>query len=248
MNLSTLKVSDTLTFSILGPPLSAGPLPTVFYFALSAQDSFQTDPYNQPARFLACDQIRLFTATLPGHEEGLKPENALHVWAEKMSEDPHYLTRFFEDVKNGIDKLLEQNLIPEGKLGAIGLSRGCLIASHIAALCPEIRTLCGFAPLTRLSHAKEFQNGPDASAYDLQHLTPKLYDRTIRFYIGNLDKRVGTEYTFELVQTLAKEAKTHRIHSPPIEMVIGPSIGYQGHGTGPQVFQAGVNWMKTELL
>jgi len=243
MKISRLKISDTLTFSFIGPPLEQGPLPTVFYFALSAKDSLETDPYNQPVRFLHSNKCRIFTVTLPGHEEGRKPENAISYWAEKMSEGKDLLTPFFDNVKKGIDYLLKEKLVLEEAFGVMGLSRGAFVASHVAALCPAIRFIVGFAPQTRLSKAKEFQGGPDVSHFDLENLIPKLYNRTIRFYIGNLDTRVGTKNAFDLVSRLAEEAKNHRIRSAPIELIIGPSIGYQGHGTAPHVFEAGTIWI-----
>lgn len=247
MKVSQLKVSDSLMFSFVGPSLEKGPLPTIFYFALSAKDSLETDPYNQPACFLHSEKCRIFTVTLPGHEEGLKPENAIAYWAEHMKKGKDLLTPFFQEVADGIQFLFRENLLLKDQFGCMGLSRGVFVAAHVAALYPEIGFILGFAPLTRLSYAKEFQSGPDVSKFDLKKLVPKLYDRKIRFYIGNLDTRVGTKHTFELVSLLAEEAKHHRVRSAPIELIIGPSIGYQGHGTGPQVFQAGIDWVKSLL-
>lgn len=244
MKHAQIKVTDTMTFSYVGPTLEKGPLPTVFYFALSAKDSLETHPYNQPAYFLHSDTCRIFTVTLPGHEEGRRPEGALTYWAKKMGEGVDLLTPFFQEVKQGIDTLLKKGLIVENLFGAIGLSRGAFVALHVAALCNAIQFVLGFAPQTRLSYAKEFQKGPDVSSFDLEHLIPKLYNRTIRFYIGNLDTRVGTNHAFNLVCDLAKEAKKHLIHSAPIEMIISPSIGYQGHGTPPHIFKAGADWIK----
>lgn len=245
MKISQVKVSDSLTFSFVGPNLEKGPLPTIFYFALSAKDSFETDPYNQVVRFLQSDKWRIFTVILPGHEEGRKPENAISYWAEEMNQGNDLLTPFFQEVARGIQYLLQENFIQKDLFGCMGLSRGVFVAAHVAALCPELRFILGFAPLTKLSYAKEFQNGPDVSHFDLETLASKLYDRKIRFYIGNIDSRVSTRNTFELVSHLAEEAKNHRIRSSPIELIIGPSIGYQGHGTGPQVFQAGVDWIRS---
>lgn len=244
MKISQIKISETLTFSFVGPPLEAGPLKTVFYFALSAQDSLETDPYNQPVRFLYSDDLRIFTVTIPGHEEGLRPESAIQVWAKKMEGGMDVLSPFFKSVKHGIDSLLEKNLILDEKLGVMGLSRGAFVASHIAALSPNIHWILGFAPLCRLSTVKDFQSTPHAPILDLETLIPKLYHKVIRFYIGNQDKRVGTEHAFQLIYQLATEAKRQRIHSPPLELIIGPSIGYLGHGTAPHVFQAGVDWIR----
>ncbi|MCB1081898.1 MAG: alpha/beta hydrolase, partial [Chlamydiia bacterium] len=72
--------------------------------------------------------------------------------------------------------------------------------------------------------------------------------KKVRFYIGNHDMRVGTDHAFSFIQNLAKEAHTHRIRTSPIELIIGPSIGYQGHGTAPQTFQSGAEWVKGALL
>ena len=89
---------------------------------------------------------------------------------------------------------------------------------------------------------------PATTSLNLEHLTPLLYNRTIRFYIGNRDKRVGTAHTFSLTEKLAEKAYHNRIRSAPIELIIGPSIGYQGHGTSQAIFQEGATWIKNHLL
>ena len=52
----------------VGPSLEKGPLPTLIYFALSAEDSLQCDPFNRPVQFLEGLPLRIFSITLPGHE------------------------------------------------------------------------------------------------------------------------------------------------------------------------------------
>ena len=52
----------------VGPPLEEGPFPTLIYFALSAEDSLQCDPFNQPVQFLEGLPLRIFSITLPGAE------------------------------------------------------------------------------------------------------------------------------------------------------------------------------------
>ena len=107
--------------------------------------------------------------------------------------------------------------------------------------------ILGFAPLTRLTHNKEFV-GEEAESLALVHLHSKLFDRKIRFFIGNHDTRVGTHNAFEFIEALAQEAHRSRIRSSPIELIVGPSIGYQGHGTSPEIFKAGAEWIKQELV
>lgn len=245
MTMQTLETPVGNRVYYVGPSLDAGPKPTLFYFALSGEDSLQRDPFNQPVQFLKESPIRIFSMTIPGHEDNLPPENAIRVWAEKMAKGEAVIPHFVGCVKEAIT-FLTPYFIP-GKLAIAGLSRGAFIACHVAAICPEISYILGFAPLTKLSYAKEFQ-GTCEESLNLEHLSAKLCDRTLRFYIGNLDTRVGTEHTFSLIQKLAKAAQEAKIRSPPIELIISPSIGFQGHGTGPDTFQNGVDYLKARLL
>lgn len=217
----------------VGPSLDEGPLPALFYFALSAKDSLQTDPYNQPVQFLKGLPIRVFSMSLPDHET-TSPEKAMGVWAEKMKKGEELIPPFIQEVKETIEALKPHIT----NIATAGLSRGAFIACHVAAVCPEISHILGFAPLTRLDYAPHL---------NLETLTPHLYNRNLRFYIGNFDTRVGTEYAFTFIHALAQEANKHRVRNAPIEMIIGPSTGFQGHGTLPPVFQAGVDWIKEAL-
>jgi esterase FrsA len=228
-----LQKADKRTLFI-GPSLDKGPLPALFYFALSAEDSLQRDPYNQPVQFLQGLPLRIFSITLPAHENNFPPEKAMNVWAERIQNGERLIPTFIEKVRESIE-----TLSPHFTSCAVsGLSRGAFIACHVAALCPQITHILGYAPLTRLSYAPEL---------NLETLVSKLVNRNLRFYIGNNDIRVGTENVFSFIHTLAKEATVRRIRNAPIEMIIGPSKGYQGHGTSPDVFQSGVDYLKKEL-
>jgi hypothetical protein len=76
----------------------------------------------------------------------------------------------------------------------------------------------------------------------------KLSQKILRFYIGNRDIRVGTKECFDLLQRATHTAYETGIRSPPIEMIMTPSIGYKGHGTAPQSFQEGAEWLHQKLL
>ncbi len=235
-----------LKTEFLGPPLDAGPLPAVFYFALSAHDSLHLHPYNQPAVFLSSPNLRIFSVTLPGHDV-LPPTEALRVWADEIHQGRDVIQTFVQEVATYIHHLIGQHVINPQKIALMGLSRGAFIAAHAVALLPEISCLLGFAPLTRLENVKEFQD-LNVQRWDLSHLADKLYNRTVRFYIGNRDKRVGTESCFHFISKLAETAFEHRISSSPIELIIGPSMGHKGHGTSPEVFRQGTSWLAKKLL
>ncbi|MBS0616133.1 MAG: alpha/beta hydrolase [Verrucomicrobia bacterium] len=232
----------------IGPDLSAGPLPAVFYFALSAKDSLFTAPFNQPAQALLQYKLRVFSLTLPGHH--LPPNDALPFWAAEVAAGRDPLADFLKTAADTISGLLDRHIIIPNAFGVMGLSRGAFIAAHVAALFPTVKAVLGFAPLTRLDYASEFQdlhNHPIVQKSSLDHLVPALYNRHIRLYIGNHDMRVGTDHSFAWMKKLADAAWDHRIRSSPIELLIGSSLGYQGHGTSEEVFTSGAEWLGKTL-
>ena len=231
----------------VGPPLEEGPKPALFYFALSAQDSLQKDPFNQMVTALQSEKIRIFSATLPGHENNLPPEKAIYVWAAKMTENPSFLLQFMHALEEALNSLFDEGLIEPGKCAVSGLSRGAFIAFHLAALCEKIDAVLAFAPLIRLGDAKEFKeimHMPCVFELDLEKQADKLFNKKVCIFIGNDDRRVFTSHSFSLIQLLAKKAREERINSSPIEMIIGPSIGHLGHGTSKKTFEQGADWIK----
>lgn len=222
----------------LGPDVKEGPLPAVFYFALSAEDSLQLDPFNQFVTFLQDLPLRIFSITLPGHGEGLLKENAIKYWIKHMKEDSSFLTKFFDETAQSMSELKEGVILPE-KCAVAGLSRGAFAAMHIAARLPWIQTILGFAPMTKLEGYNEL---------DIENIASAIASRNIRLYIGNRDTRVGTDNCFNLMIKLSNEAHAQRVSTSPIDLIIGPSIGYQGHGTSKEIFEKGADWIKKQIL
>jgi predicted esterase len=248
--LHTFDLSPDVRVAYLGPHLDFGPLPALFYFALSAEDSLCLDPFNQPAAYLSSLPMRVFSLTLPGHENQLPPTQALYQWAHQIAEGHNVIAHFVAQIKLAVHALSSLNtLIPE-RIAVAGLSRGAFIATHAAAEIPEFRWILGFAPLTRLSFAKEFQEIPShplVQGLALETLTERLVDRHLRFYIGNLDTRVSTRLCFEFIEKLTQTAVEQRIRSPQTELIITPSIGRDGHGTSKEIFHQGAQWIAEQL-
>ncbi len=215
-------------------------MPAIIYLALSDDESLHLDPFNQPVNYWKTQNVRVFSLTIPGHGPDLDPTKAISFWREKFNAGIDVLTPFFESAAEQIRELGDIAT----SLAIAGLSRGVFCACHIASLVPEIKTILGFAPLIQLEYAKELES------CSLPHLAldpQKLCDRTLRFYIGNHDIRTGTENCFHFIRDLANAAFERKIRTSPIELIIGPSIGHQGHGTAPHVFQAGAQWLMENL-
>ena len=190
----------------LGPDVTKGPLPAVFYFALSARDSLELNPFNQFVIFLQDLPLRIFSITLPGHGEGLLKEDAINYWIKYMKEDRSFLTKFFDETAQSMDELKDAIILPK-KCAVAGLSRGAFVAMHVAARLPWIQTILGFAPMTKLESFHEL---------DLENITSTIANRNIRLYIGNRDTRVGTDNCFNLMITLSNQAHSQKIRTSPL--------------------------------
>jgi hypothetical protein len=245
---SALSFAPSLELYHVGSSLDLGALPGVFYFALSGPDSLCQDPYNQMVPFLLDRQIRIFSLTLPAHEQGLSPHHALQIWAEEMERGKDPLEEFLDHAVQAVDFVFHQRLIERDRLAVAGLSRGGLIAGLLAARDSRIRKILGFAPVTRLVLAQEFhklQHLRQLQKYDLAHHASALADRHIRFYIGNRDMRVSTSACFACIEQLVEAAHRQKIRSVPIELILTPSIGQYGHGTSMETFRHGAQWISS---
>lgn len=245
-NITALNAGSGVTLYHTGPALNHGPLPAVFYFALSGPDSLTLDPFNQPVQFLLGQKIRIFSLTLPGHENSLPATQAIQLWAEDIARGIDCLGNFLEQAEIAFHFALTQQLIDPNKCAAAGLSRGGFLAAHFAARLEKIRFLLAFAPITKLQSAKEFaeyRDDPRVTRWDLEHTASFLYHRHVRLYIGNCDTRVGTRSCFNFAESLVNQAVEKKIRSPQIELFITPSIGQMGHGTSPEIFRRGADWL-----
>lgn len=244
---NAITVSPQITLYHRGPPLDYGPLPSLFYFSISGPDSLCLDPFNQPVQFLQGEMIRIFSLTLPGHEEGLLAKDAMKLWAEAMGKGQNCVAEFLDDAQKAIDFCVEERFIDVSKLGAAGLSRGAFVAAHLAAKDERFRHIVGFAPLTKLGYIREFEHlseNPIATSLDLIHLADRLGDRHIKLYIGNEDTQVGTRECFDFLEALVLKKKQKSSHA---ELLIYPSIGRMGHGTPPEIFKQGALWLLQNL-
>ena len=65
-----------------------------------------------------------------------------------MAKGRNPIAEFTDLASEEIHRLKKEGLLTLDKLAVAGLSRGAFMATHLAAVVPEIRTILGFAPLT----------------------------------------------------------------------------------------------------
>lgn len=251
MEISSIHVAPDLTLYHTGPSLHLGPLPSFFYFSLSGPDSLGLDPFNQPVQFLRGEMIRVFSLTLPGHENGLPATQAMQVWADDFAKARNPIQDFLEGFDQAFAFALENQWIQPDKVGVGGLSRGGLLALHAAARQEKIRYALTFAPVTKLSRVKEFaalKEDPTVCSFNAENLCSQLVQKHVRIYVGNHDTRVDTQACFHFAHSLVEASVQHQIRSPKVEFSMYPSIGHQGHGTPPEIFRKGADWIKSCLI
>lgn len=233
-----------------GPTIEDGVRPTVIYFALSAEMSLFTDPFNQPVVEWNKHGIRVFSWDLPFHGKDLNPNTAMQQWAKEFVSNPSFLLNFLEECLDILQFLNEQHLIDYAQFGLAGLSRGGFMATRLAACEPRVKYLVGFAPLTKPQPIEEFISYPSAHYDDIALIksADKLINTNIKFYIGNSDTRVGTDACYSFIKKVAEQAIAQGIRSPQVELVIYPSIGFRGHGTPPHIFFDGADWLKDRII
>lgn len=237
-----MQVKDFSGGCFVGNDFSEGKLPALFYFSLSAEESLSLPPYNSPVTFLQNEALRIFSFTIPGHEEGLNKFDAMTYWA---SSGPSLIEDFIDRTSKTIEWLIETEVIDASRSALCGLSRGGFIASHLAAKLKKIPILLAFAPITQITELEEFRQRSEFEPLNLENqIDPLCFLKNIRFYIGNRDIRVGTEACFHFIRKMAEK----KIKNLSVELFITQSIGREGHGTSPETFKEGSLWLKNLIF
>jgi esterase FrsA len=235
----------------LGPDIEKGPLPTVIYLALSAEESLLTPPFNQAVSHLEQFPIRIFSVDLPFHGKGYDSREALPQWAHAFAEGDNLVDHFLLKLQASLEELLSIGAVQNNRFGLMGLSRGGFLINHLAAKMDQASILLSFAPLTEITAGKDFDFlslTPLLKSLNLSNFSPNLCTKTQRIYIGNRDTRVSTDACYQWFRSLVENAHDKGIRSPHIELMIRPSIGHQGHGTSKESFEEGAAWLIQKLL
>jgi alpha-beta hydrolase superfamily lysophospholipase len=232
-----------------GPGPDEGPVPTVWAFALSARATLEAGAISMPADLLVERGFRVLSCDLPGHHDGIDPQQALLSWATAFTTSGSPLQSWLGLLQESLQVLDQQNCLRQ--LSFYGISRGALMASWAAAELQmparvNLHKLCAWSPLVRLSHAQDFKDLahlPGVQEMDACRWASKMSELALKVWIGNLDRKVGVAPAFEWVQAVAhaQEAAGRRVC--PSELIVRPSVGHLGHGTPPESFEEGVKWL-----
>lgn len=251
-----IKTPSGITLYYLGPSLDAGPLPALFYFSLSGEESLYLEPYNQVPQILKDEKMRTLSLTLPGHEEGRNKFQAMKYWADKIKEGSYLIEELIDQIDETLSWLLAEGIVDPKAIATAGLSRGGLIAGLLAAKNTHIKTLVAFAPVVDLSFLEDFSDFKESSRLlerleelslfaKIEHLTHLHH---MRFYIGMRDEKVNTDRCYHFIKEMTEKVHEKRAKQCHVELFLTPPLGYKGHGTAPHIFHEGATLIKRELI
>lgn len=244
-----------------GPPLeidNPGDYPAIVYFALTATQSLELDPFNQLLTSAPLDltEVRVFSPTLPLHSDTdmAHNEHVFHSWAEVYASGGDLISAFVRRADSDIRHLIDSSYCTNNAVHVAGLSRGGLLAGLLAAKCEFVESCLMFAPVTSLSSLDEMKDLVEkgdlkVSRADLckSEVVESLIQVPVRVYMGNMDRRVGTKQAFEFAHLLAETADKRGVRSPPHEFIMYCSVGKHGHGTPSDVFEAGAKFILSQI-
>ena len=104
-------IAGGIRFQMLGPDLSQGPLPTIFYFAVTALETLTVEPFSQALLGLDLTRLRVMSATTPAHDAPGAYHQAIGQWVSSYKEGKDQLGIFFERVAAGIEDLAKRGLV-----------------------------------------------------------------------------------------------------------------------------------------
>lgn len=162
----------------------------------------------------------------------------MEAWKEDLLEGKDPLKDFLAESQKNISRLFEKGWIDPERCAVAGVSRGAFAAVKLAALDKRLTHILGWAPLIDFSKSVP---------YTLFDHVESLVGRPLNFLVSNSDTRVGTDTVYQFIKQLTEASVEKGIRSPPVELTLKPPIGYKGHGTAPETFEEGVNWLLTQF-
>ena len=232
------RLNDAIAYVRIPAALAARPA-LLIHLTLTAAQGLELDPFAiVPRAFLAAGHC-VASFDLPNHGrmangygEGLTGMVAAFAAGCDV---------FLPAVETGsaLIDAYHQRLSSSGPVLASGISRGGLIALHLAAADTRIEAAAAFAPVTDLRALHEFDSLADVPVIDSVSalaLAPQLSTRPMLLTINQTDDRVSTSACVDFFDALKWSALRDDLH----ELWIDPDTGHSMRDT---TYDAGAKWL-----
>lgn len=234
-------------FAVLGEP-PAGPAPTLFVFAHTAEGTLTQEAYSKAGRLLLPQGWLCVSLDLPCHGQDARAGEAAELsgWRQRAESGEAFIDDFTTRCRAVLDYLVEQKRTDPQRVAACGTSRGGFMALQFTAVEPRVRCVAAFAPATELAALREFaglEGDPRVTKLDVANLADKLSDRATWVAIGNFDERVGTDRAISLTRRIVAAAVENR-RAPRVELHV---VASKGHGLHPAAHPEASAWIAAQI-
>lgn len=240
-------VTNCFNLEVLSLAPHSNPDLSLFYFTLEAKDSLLTNPFNQLVEFSSHKLINYYSVTLPFHGQGIPNLKTVDKWREECTKGSDFLIQFLSQCHEIILELERKGKLSREKTLLAGLSRGAFIAANLASQDSNFPGVMAFAPMTRMFSSEEKKSlenqGLFQDFWELPHLVPKLFRKKIFISIGNHDQKVSTQSCLNFYNALVETAIHNKLRPIALTLQVYPAVGHKGHGTPPEIFQLGADWI-----
>lgn len=243
-----LKTGSGVRYGIW-PAKPAQPVPTVFIFAGSVEDTLNNAYFRQAGNQLAQQGYLCVSVDLPCHGlEVLAPERpGIEGWSDRVEKGEDFVAEATGRFRQVLDHLVETKLTNPEKVAALGTSRGGYMAVQFAAAEPRIKAVAAFAPVTDLAVLREFQQQAKhelVQKLSLRQQADALSGRSIWLIIGDRDDRVGTDEAIQFCRAITK-ASLQQQKSPLVDLHVVTEP--QGHTTPKGAAEQAAVWIDAQL-
>jgi esterase FrsA len=232
------RLGDAIAYARIPDTLAARPA-LLIHLTLTAAQGLELDPFAiVPRAFLAAGHC-VASFDLPNHGRMVdRYGEGLTGMASAFADGCNV---FLPAVSTGsaLIDAYRQRISPSGSILVSGISRGALVALHLAASDSRFEAAAAFAPVTDLRALHEFDSLADAPIVDdvsALALAPRLSNLPILLTINQTDDRVSTSACVEFFDALKGSAPRDDLH----EMWIDPG---SGHSVADSTYIAGAKWL-----
>ena len=232
------RLGDAIAYARIPDTLAARPA-LLIHLTLTAAQGLELDPFAiVPRAFLAAGHC-VASFDLPNHGRMVDRYGEGLTGMAAAFADGCDVFRPAVETGSALIDAYRQRIAPSGPVIASGISRGALVALHLAASDARIEVAAAFAPVTDLRALREFDSLADAPIVDdvsALALAPRLLTRPVLLTINQTDDRVSTSACVEFFDALKGSSPRDDLHA----LWIDPGAG---HSVADTTYDAGAKWL-----
>lgn len=221
------RTPQGVRYGTVTPKPAAKSVPTVFFFAGSAEQSLSEQRFIDCQKALGANVLGV-SIDLPGHGEDQREgePGSLQTWRHRIDKGEDIINATTQRATAVLDHLVASGQTDPARVAVFGTSRGGFMAFHWAAADKRVRHIAAFAPVTQLPILTEF-HGASAMVAETNAVAVAelLHGCGLWIVIGSNDDRVGTQAAIDFAMAAVARARNKKV-KPLVELHVLPANGH----------------------